>query len=62
MNVLWILLILIVYLCIVYLHRGEEISEKMLDHKNAVVWDEAENRLHAQKHWLIFNQENTKKD
>lgn len=30
-------------------HRGEEISETMLDHKNAVVWDEAENRLHAQK-------------
>ena len=30
-------------------HRGEEISEHMLDHKNAVVWDEAENRLHAQK-------------
>ncbi|MFH4077503.1 ornithine carbamoyltransferase, partial [Acinetobacter baumannii] len=30
-------------------HRGEEISETMLDHKNSVVWDEAENRLHAQK-------------
>ena len=30
-------------------HRGEEISEDMLDQDCAVVWDEAENRLHAQK-------------
>ena len=44
-------------------HRGEEISEKMLDHKNAVVWDEAENRLHAQKALVEFLiNENTKKD
>lgn len=35
-------------------HRGEEISENMLDHKNAVVWDEAENRLHAQKALVEF--------
>lgn len=35
-------------------HRGEEISENMLDHKNAVVWDEAENRLHAQKALMEF--------
>lgn len=35
-------------------HRGEEISEDMLDHKSAVVWDEAENRLHAQKALLEF--------
>ena len=35
-------------------HRGEEISEHMLDHKNAVVWDEAENRLHAQKALMEF--------
>ena len=35
-------------------HRGEEISETMLDHKNAVVWDEAENRLHAQKALMEF--------
>lgn len=30
-------------------HRGEEISVDMLDDPRAVVWDEAENRLHAQK-------------
>lgn len=35
-------------------HRGEEISEAMLDHPNAVVWDEAENRLHAQKALVEF--------
>ena len=35
-------------------HRGEEISETMLDHKNSVVWDEAENRLHAQKSLMEF--------
>lgn len=35
-------------------HRGEDISENMLDHKNAVVWDEAENRLHAQKALVEF--------
>ncbi|MFU8924857.1 ornithine carbamoyltransferase [Acinetobacter puyangensis] len=35
-------------------HRGEEISETMLDHPNAVVWDEAENRLHAQKALVEF--------
>ena len=30
-------------------HRGEEISENMLDHPNSVVYQQAENRLHAQK-------------
>jgi len=30
-------------------HRGEEISSDMLEHRSSVVWDEAENRLHAQK-------------
>ncbi|MBF7685235.1 ornithine carbamoyltransferase [Acinetobacter sp. B10A] len=35
-------------------HRGEEISEHMLEHKSAVVWDEAENRLHAQKALIEF--------
>ena len=44
-------------------HRGEEISENLLDHKNAVVWDEAENRLHAQKALMEFLlNENLKKD
>ena len=35
-------------------HRGEEISNDMLDHESSVVWDEAENRLHAQKALLEF--------
>lgn len=30
-------------------HRGEEISKALLDDKRAIVWDEAGNRLHAQK-------------
>jgi ornithine carbamoyltransferase len=30
-------------------HPGEEISEEMLYGKRSAVWDEAENRLHAQK-------------
>jgi len=35
-------------------HRGEEVSEDMLEHTSAVVWDEAENRLHSQKALLEF--------
>lgn len=35
-------------------HRGEEISQHMLEHASSVVWDEAENRLHAQKALLEF--------
>ncbi|MBZ2167280.1 ornithine carbamoyltransferase [Marinobacter sp. F4216] len=35
-------------------HRGEEISHDMMEHPGSVVWDEAENRLHAQKALLEF--------
>ncbi len=35
-------------------HRGEEVSEEMLDDARSVVWDEAENRLHVQKALLEF--------
>jgi len=35
-------------------HRGEEVSAKVIDGKQSVVWDEAENRLHAQKALMEF--------
>ncbi len=35
-------------------HRGEEISEGMMDDKRAVVFDQAENRLYAQAGLLNF--------
>ena len=35
-------------------HRGEEVTEGVLDGPQSVVWDEAENRLHAQKAVLAW--------
>ena len=35
-------------------HRGEEVSDEMLDDPRSVVFDEAENRLHAQKALMEF--------
>lgn len=35
-------------------HRGEEISMDLLDDPRSVAWDQAENRLHAQKALLEF--------
>ena len=35
-------------------HRGEEISKELLDDPRSVAWDQAENRLHAQKALLEF--------
>jgi ornithine carbamoyltransferase len=35
-------------------HRGEEISADVIDGPNSVVWEQAENRLHAQKALLAW--------
>lgn len=35
-------------------HRGEEVSANVIDAPDSVVWDEAENRLHAQKALMEF--------
>ena len=35
-------------------HRGEEVSASVIDGVRSVVWDEAENRMHAQKALLEF--------
>ncbi|VAW69183.1 Ornithine carbamoyltransferase [hydrothermal vent metagenome] len=35
-------------------HRGEEVSASVIDGAQSVVWDEAENRLHAQKALIEF--------
>ncbi len=35
-------------------HRGEEVSAELMDDTNSIVWDEAGNRLHAQKALMEF--------
>ena len=35
-------------------HRGEEVTAEVIDGPRSVVWDEAENRLHAQKGILLW--------
>ncbi len=35
-------------------YRGKEISAEVIDGPHSVVWDEAENRLHAQKALLCW--------
>ncbi|WP_302082088.1 ornithine carbamoyltransferase [Salinibaculum rarum] len=35
-------------------HRGEEVTDDVLESDTAIVWDQAENRLHAQKGLLVW--------
>jgi ornithine carbamoyltransferase len=35
-------------------HRGEEVAEEVLEGPQSIVWEEAENRLHAQKALMEF--------
>lgn len=40
-------------------HRGEEVSERVLESQASIVWDQAENRLHTQKailEWLFVKE------
>ena len=35
-------------------YRGKEVSSEVIDGKQSVVWEEAENRLHVQKSLLLY--------
>ncbi len=42
-------------------HRGEEVTEEVMESSASIVWDEAENRLHAQKailEWVFADSQN----
>ena len=43
-----------IYLHCLPAHRGEEITADLMDNPTTVIWDEAENRLHAQKALVEF--------
>ena len=44
-----------VYMHCLPAHRGEEITAELMDAPDSVIWQEAENRLHAQKALMAFN-------
>jgi ornithine carbamoyltransferase len=41
-------------------YRGYEVSAEVLDGAQSVIWDEAENRLHAQKALMVWLSRHTK--
>jgi ornithine carbamoyltransferase len=43
-------------------HRGEEVTDEVIDSTQSAVYDQAENRLHAQKAILLMLLENTRKN
>lgn len=43
-------------------HRGEEVTDEVIDSSQSAVYDQAENRLHVQKALLLMLLENTKKN
>ncbi len=43
-------------------YRGYEVSDEVLEHYSNIVFDEAENRLHAQKGVMVWLDEQRKKD
>jgi ornithine carbamoyltransferase len=43
-------------------HRGKEVTDEVIDSVQSVVYDQAENRLHAQKAILLMLLENTRKN
>lgn len=43
-----------VYMHCLPAHRGEEISAELMDREDTIIWQEAENRLHAQKALIEF--------
>ena len=42
-------------------YRGKEIAAEVIDGPRSTVWDEAENRLHAQKAVLIWLMERSRR-